>query len=73
MFAIIILGATIYGRRLSNNRNTVNSVYIETPNGEFSIGGLTMLTITELIAVLSFAVTCFALGYSVGRNSKVKK
>ena len=32
-----------------------------------------MLTITDFIAVISFAFTCFALGYSVGRNSKAKK
>ena len=32
-----------------------------------------MLTVTDLVAVLGFAVTCFALGYTVGRNSKAKK
>lgn len=32
-----------------------------------------MLTITDLIAVFGFAVTCFALGYAVGRNSKAMK
>ncbi len=31
-----------------------------------------MLTITDLMAVLGFAITCFAFGYSVGRNSKAK-
>ena len=32
-----------------------------------------MLTITDLLAVLGFAVTCFALGYSVGHNGRAKK
>lgn len=31
-----------------------------------------MLTIADLLAVLSFAIACFASGYTVGRNSKAK-
>ena len=29
-----------------------------------------MLTLTDLMALVGFAVTCFALGYAVGRNSR---
>lgn len=32
-----------------------------------------MLIIADLLAVLSFAIACFALDYTVGRNSKAKK
>ncbi len=29
-----------------------------------------MLTLTDLMALVGFAVTCFALGYAVGRSSR---
>ena len=32
-----------------------------------------MLTIESLIAVISLCLTCFGLGYSLGRNSKTQK
>ncbi len=32
-----------------------------------------MLTIESLIAVISLCVTCFSLGYSLGKNSKTQK
>ncbi len=32
-----------------------------------------MLTIDDLIAVISLCLTCLSLGYSLGRNSKTKK
>ena len=32
-----------------------------------------MLTVDSLIAVLSLCLTSFALGYSIGRNSKTQK
>jgi hypothetical protein len=32
-----------------------------------------MLTIVDLMAVLSFGITCFALGYTLGQNSKAKR
>ncbi len=32
-----------------------------------------MLTIESLIAVISLCVTCFSLGYSIGKDSKTKK
>ena len=32
-----------------------------------------MLTIESLIAVISLCVTCFGLGYSIGKDSKTKK
>ena len=69
--SIMSMGVTILGRRLSNDRSNVNSVYIETSQrGNLRKEDSVMLTISELIAVIGFAVTCFALGYSGGRNSK---
>ena len=32
-----------------------------------------MLTIESLIAVISLCLTCFNLGYSLGKNSKTQK
>jgi len=32
-----------------------------------------MLTIDSFIAVISLCVTCFGLGYTIGRNSKTQK
>ena len=32
-----------------------------------------MLTIESLIAVISLGLTCFSLGYSIGKNSKTQK
>lgn len=32
-----------------------------------------MLTIDSLIAVISLCLTCFSLGYSIGKNSKAQK
>ncbi len=32
-----------------------------------------MLTIEGLIAVISLCLTCFSLGYSLGRNNKAQK
>ena len=69
----IIWGVTIHGRRLLSFRSTVNFVYIETSLEESTLkGDNVMLTISDLIAVLSLAVTCFALGFTVG-HSKAKK
>ena len=33
-------------------------------------GGLPMLTVEGLIAVISLVLTAFGLGYTIGRNSK---
>ena len=56
------------------HENTVNSVYIENSyRGISEKEDVVMLTITDLIAVISFAITCFALGYAIGHNSKAKK
>ena len=60
-------GATIHGRRLPFNRSNVNFVYIETLVGISSRGGGYMLTITELIAVISLIITSFSLGLTIGR------
>lgn len=32
-----------------------------------------MSDVTNLIAVIGFALTCFGLGYTIGRNSKANK
>ena len=32
-----------------------------------------MLTLEGLIAVISLCITCFSLGYVLGRNSKTQK
>ncbi len=32
-----------------------------------------MITIEGLIAVISLCLTCFSLGYSLGRNNKAQK
>lgn len=32
-----------------------------------------MITIESFIAVISLCMTCFSLGYSIGRNSKAQK
>ena len=36
-------------------------------------GGMLMLTIEGLIAVLSFGLTCFGIGYSIGKSKKTAK
>ena len=46
-------------------------VFIDTRLFENTIKGVThMLTIEGLIAVLGLCITSFALGYSIGNNSK---
>lgn len=32
-----------------------------------------MLTISDLITVISLCATCFGLGYTIGYNAKTKK
>ena len=32
-----------------------------------------MLTIADLVAVIGICITCFGLGYKIGRDSKAKK
>ena len=51
----------------------MNSVYIETSYEESSEGGHVMLTLSDFIAIISLCITCFSLGYAIGRNSKIKK
>jgi hypothetical protein len=69
------MGVTIYGRRLSDIRSTVNFVYIETPSRGIIFEGRTyvMLTLSDFIAVLSLCITCFSLGYAIGHSNKTKK
>ena len=39
----------------------------------FRTGGIAMITIEALLAVLSFGLTCFSVGYAVGSNSNSQK
>ena len=32
-----------------------------------------MMTIESFMAVISLCITCFSLGYSIGKNSKAQK
>lgn len=32
-----------------------------------------MITIDSLMAIISLCITCYSLGYSVGKNSKTQK
>ena len=36
-------------------------------------GGIVMNYLTDLIVVIGFALSCFSLGYTIGRNSKANK
>ena len=44
------------------------------PNGNQRKGGLSLMSIIDFIAVVSFGLTCFGLGYSFGKdNNKTQK
>ena len=52
----------------------MNSVYIETSFEEsLRKEDFVMLTLSDFIAIISLVVTCFGLGYAIGRNSRTKK
>ena len=69
------IGTTILGRRLSDSRSTENSVFIETSQEEsfFERRTFVVLTLSDFIAILSLCITCFSLGYAIGRCSKTKR
>lgn len=56
-------------------RRVYSSDYIEKSHWEiFCVeGGLVMLTIGDLIAVISLCLTTFGLGYAIGCNDKTTK
>lgn len=56
-------------------RGSVNPDYIESAHSRKNQrkGGLRMLTINDLIAILSLCLTSFGLGYTLGSNSKAEK
>lgn len=61
---IVSEGATMNGRRLVPRQRVV------TLCDNFCKGGMPMLTIEGLIAVLSFGLACFELGYTIGNKSQ---
>lgn len=63
---IVSEGATMNGRRLVPRQRVV------TLCNNFCKGGMPMLTIEGLIAVLSFGLACFELGYTIGNKSQKK-
>ena len=66
-FSVIVSeGATMNGRRLVPRQRVV------TLCNNFCKGGVPMLTIEGLIAVLSFGLACFELGYTIGNKSQKK-
>ena len=75
-FAIIHVGAAIFGRRLVLPRrvNLRPSVYIEIRHTSEIMGkeGMLMLTIETFIAVISLCLTVFSIGYSIGSHHAKK-
>ena len=63
---IVSEGATMNGRRLVPRQRVV------TLCNNICKGGMPMLTIEGLIAVLSFGLACFELGYTIGNKSQKK-
>ena len=63
---IVSEGDTMNGRRLVPRQRVV------TLCNNFCKGGMPMLTIEGLIAVLSFGLACFELGYTIGNKSQKK-
>lgn len=69
-----VFSAIIYGRRLVLQQRTVTSDYIEIHQEIYGKENLLMLTISDLIAVLSLCATFYSLGYMHGkRDSKTQK
>ena len=62
------------GRRLALYGGTVTLRLHRNPNGNQRKGGLSLMSIVDFIAVVSFGLTCFGLGYSFGKdNNKTQK
>ena len=55
-----------------NGRWLVPRQRVVTLCNNFCKGGMPMLTIEGLIAVLSFGLACFELGYTIGNKSQKK-
>ena len=56
------------GGRLALSGGTVTlRLYNPSQSGNNRLGGLAMLTIEGLIATLSFGLTCFSVGFAIGR------
>ena len=67
----ICMEVAIDGRRLALFGGKEPSRYIET-HWESWKGGIAM-SIMDLIAVLSFGLTCFGAGYALGKDHSTKK
>ena len=57
------------GRRLALCGGTVTLRLHRKPQGNLEKGGLSHMDILGLIAVLSFGLTCFGIGYTFGKDS----
>ena len=58
------------GRRLALSGGTVTLRLHRNPQGNRKERRAEPVDILELIAVLSFGLTCFGIGYSIGKDSK---
>ena len=58
---------TLYGGLCSSDYNV--SLIHRDPQGNLGKGGLMPMDILGLIAVLSLGLTCFGIGYSIGKDS----
>ena len=71
--AIIFIGCHQDGGRLALSGGTVTLRLHRNPKGNpVERRATLMLTIEGLIAVLSFGLTCFSIGYAIGRNDNHK-
>jgi hypothetical protein len=62
------------GRRFALCGGTVTLRLHRNPNGNLKKGGLSHMSILDFIAVMSFGLTCFGIGYSLGKdNHKTQK
>ena len=62
IYARIVLGVTIHGRRLALLLEGIALQSIRKEGCHMSI--------SDLIAILSFGLTCFGIGYSIGSDRK---
>ena len=70
----IIMDATITVGGLSSTEGLCPPELHRNPNGNQRKGGLSLMSIIDFIAVVSFGLTCFGLGYSFGKdNNKTQK
>ncbi len=70
----ITFGAILNGGRLALLTEGFVTLRFTPPRGGvYERRGMRMLTIEGLIAVICLCITCFSLGYNVGRNQKAQK